>query len=93
MLGDGPEVAQPWGTEHWCWQAAAKSKGSCSNRAQTLLGPMAGEAPKERGLENKVAPQDDSVSDGESLGPGGWGQIGPFFAPSGTFCPNSPPGP
>lgn len=43
-----------------------RSKESCSKGVQTLLGPMAEEAPGEKGLRISAATQDASVSDGES---------------------------
>ena len=50
--------------QYWPWSAAAKPKGNHRVEAQTPWCPMAGEAPKEKGLESSTAPQDDLVSDG-----------------------------
>lgn len=47
-------------------QQQLRTKGSCSEGAETLLGSMAEEAPAERGLRIRAATQDASVSDGAS---------------------------
>lgn len=63
----GPEVAQLWDREKpWHWQVTAKVQRNRQQGAQVLLGPMAEMALEDTGLGVRAAPQDASVSAGES---------------------------